>query len=69
MTGAPAHFWLWLLTVATAVAGGALSIWGTSLQRREASHSGSGRTGYRVVMASYVLMSISIGVFVIRGFI
>lgn len=49
--------------VVTAVAGGALSLWGTARQRKDAA------TGARMVMASYILMSVSIVFFAIRGVI
>lgn len=62
-------FWLWILTVGTAVAGGVLSIWGTSRQRKDVAAGKPDRPGHRMVMGSYVLMSISIAFFAIRGLV
>ena len=69
MASEQTHFWLWMFTVATAVVGGALSLWGAALQRRAAGDPAARRKGDRFVMASYVLMSASIATFVVRGFV
>lgn len=69
MAGDEVHFWLWLFTVATAIAGGALSLWGSVLQRKEPAPGTPVGRGYRLVMGSYVLMTVSIVTFVVRGLV
>lgn len=61
------HFWLWLVTVATAVTGGVLSIVGTVLQRKEAAGGSDRGFGFRVMLVSYGFMTASMIVFAARG--
>jgi hypothetical protein len=61
------HFWLWLVTVASAVIGGVLSIVGTMLQRKEAASGAENGVGFRVVLLSYGFMTASMIVFAARG--
>jgi hypothetical protein len=63
------HFWLWAITVATAVAGGLLAVWGSSLQRRRAATERDRGAGFRVMLASYALMTLSMLLFAARGFL
>jgi hypothetical protein len=63
------HFWLWVITVATAVAGGLLALWGSSLQRRQAATESDRGAGFRVMLASYVFMTLSMVTFAARGFL
>ena len=67
MAGAQMDMLLWLLTVGTAVAGGVLSLWGTARQRKDLAAGTPRGLGYRLMMSSYVLMSVSISIFVVRG--
>lgn len=61
------HFWMWVVTVATAVIGGVLSVAGTMLQRREAAAGARNRIGFRVMLASYGFMTASVLMFATRG--
>lgn len=63
------HFWLWVVTVGTAVIGGILAVVGAALQKKE-SAAGAGRgIGHRVMFASYGFMTASMLVFAARGFV
>ncbi len=61
------HFWLWVITIATAVVGGALSLVGTVLQRKEAAVGSARGVGFRVLLVSYGFMTASMLVFAARG--
>lgn len=61
------HFWLWVVTVATAVIGGVLSVVGTLLQRKEAAGGSDRGVGFRVMLVSYGFMTASMVVFAARG--
>lgn len=63
------QFWLWVLTVATAVAGGVLSVLASRMQRNAAANEERGSRAWRLMMGSYVLMSVSILFFVVRGLV
>lgn len=57
------RFWLWVLTVATAVAAGLLAV-GATLRRRAVGRPGAGS---RMMLASYACMSASMLLFAARG--
>jgi hypothetical protein len=61
------HFWLWVVTVATAVIAGVLSVVGTVLQRKEAAGGSDRGFGFRVILVSYGFMTASMVVFAARG--
>ena len=61
--------WLWAATVATAVAGGILSVIGSARQRMDSAEGRERGRGYRMVMMSYVLMTTSVVIFAVRGLI
>jgi len=67
MQGASTDLVLWLLCVATAIAGGAMSLYAASLERKERSGAGHGRNARRLMLGSYVLMTVSIVIFAVRG--
>lgn len=57
---------LWSLTVATALAGGGLSL--AAYRMRTAPAGAPGRSN-RLYLASYILMSLSIALFTVAGFL
>lgn len=61
------HFWLWIVTVAAAVIGGVLAVLGTALKRRESAARTRGGLGFRLMLASYTFMTVSMLVFAARG--
>ena len=63
------QFWLWVSTIATAVAGAGLSLWGTALQKRSPPAAGSRPTAHYLVLAGYALTSVSVLLFALRGLI
>ena len=63
------HFWLWVVTVTTAVIGGILGVVGMALQKKEAAAGARKGIGFHVMLASYGFMTASILVFAARGFV
>lgn len=58
------HSILWYLTVATALAGGGLSL---AAYRARAAGPNGARSSNRLYLLSYILMSVSIGLFAAGG--
>lgn len=69
MEASGGQFYLWILTVAMAVIGGILSLWGAAVQKKEAATGIPKDKAYRIVIASYICMSASMFVFALRGFL
>ena len=63
------HFWLWVVTVATAVIGGILGFVGAALQKKEAAGGARKGIGFKVMLASYGFMTASMLVFAARGLV
>ena len=63
------HFWLWTIMVVTALVGGLLSVLATALQRAQAAAGEHDGAGYRLMLASYAFMTVSMLAFAVRGFL
>jgi hypothetical protein len=61
--------WLWIAMVITAVLGGVLCFYGASLRDRTGDKTAPGAPGFRIIMAGYVMTSVSVLLFAIRGFL
>jgi hypothetical protein len=61
--------WLWVITVVMAAFGGVSSVLGSWLRGRTESFRTTSRLPDRLVVAGYIFMTISISVFIVRGFL